>query len=316
MPKLVGHPYRFSPGPPPRSAVRRPPPEAPRPRRPLLRRKRVLIPAGLLLVALGLLAVTASIARRAEEQARLVSAERARFAEFLETRAAPFRRVPLLSARERAQLRRSINAVHLAHGLRLGVEPVAGREGLEALLERRGLERLEAGPYYWVARLTHSVPYLTPDALAALDSIGVRFNRGLAEAGLPPYRFNVSSVLRTGEDQARLRRVNVNAARGTSSHELGTTFDLHAKRYRYGGGALMEVEAALGPPPFDFLADEFARELAAFYERAATDYVSRLEALLGRALIDLEDEGVLVTILERRQPVFHTTVARRLAREP
>lgn len=293
---------------------RAPPPAGPEPpRRPLYRKKRFLIPTGLLLVALGALAVTAYAVKKAEERARIVAAERARFAQFLETREAPFLLVPVLTAREQAQLRRSVNAVHVEHGQRLGVEPVAGREALDSLFAAGSLRRLGESSTYWVARLTHSVPYLTPDGIAALDSIGRRFHQKLTEAGLPLYQFNVSSVLRTGEDQARLRRVNVNAAVGTSSHEFGTTFDLHFRRYRFGGDARADVESALGPLPFDFLYDEFARELAAFYERAATDYVSRLQALLGRALVELEDEGVLVTVMERRQPVFHTTVARRLA---
>ena len=42
-------------------------------------------------------------------------------------------------------------------------------------------------------------------------------------------------------------------------------------------------------------------------------YRSRLLSLLGQTIIELEDEGRLLTVMERRQPVFHTTVAQRLA---
>ena len=48
-------------------------------------------------------------------------------------------------------------------------------------------------------------------------------------------------------------------------------------------------------------------------ERAAVRHADALEAELGRALIDLEDEGVLLALREVRQPCFHVTVARRLA---
>jgi ribosomal protein S25 len=54
------------------------------------------------------------------------------------------------------------------------------------------------------------------------------------------------------------------------------------------------------------------REQTAALDRLAADYPSRLTAALGRALNELEDEGVLVVVRERRQPVYHVTLARRL----
>ncbi|MDX1532457.1 MAG: DUF5715 family protein, partial [Rhodothermales bacterium] len=186
------------------------------------------------------------------------------------------------------------------------------RAELSGLAERAGLVEIGENAYYWVAPLTHSVPYVTESTAALLDSIGVRFQERLAEEGLPPYKYHISSALRTQEDQAALRRVNVNAAVGTSSHEFGTTFDIHFKKYRYGGDARAEVRAAFPDLPYDYLYDEFSDDLAAFYERMTDAYVSRLKALLGETLIELEDEGYLVTVMERRQPVFHTTLAQRL----
>ena len=86
---------------------------------------------------------------------------------------------------------------------------VRGLNALSGLIDKAGeagLVRIDQGsPYYWVADLTHSVPFVTPDAAAVLDSIGVRFQRKLAGYGLPPYAFTISSVLRTQEDQAALR---------------------------------------------------------------------------------------------------------------
>lgn len=302
MPEYIGHPWRPSTPSPPASAPAR--------RRP----HRRLLLLGLFALALGTLATVLYVVRAAEERRRVVEAERARFAAYLDEREAPFRALPTLDARAEALLRRTRNADHVARARTLGVPPVARRADALAQARARGLVELRDGPYYAVARLTYSVPFVTLDAAAALDSIGVRFQAHLARHGLPPYRFVVTSVLRTQEDQARLRGVNVNAARGTSSHEFGTTFDLHYRRFVYGGDARAEVAEALGPLPYAFLYDEFARELEAHYADLGRRYLSRIGAALGRALIELENEGVLLALRERQQPVYHVTVARRLAR--
>ena len=61
------------------------------------------------------------------------------------------------------------------------------------------------------------------------------------------------------------------------------------------------------------LDDELDRAEAAWAEQMAARYPTRLEAVMGRALIGLEDDGVLLALREVRQPCFHVTVARPLA---
>lgn len=225
-----------------------------------------------------------------------------------------FLAVPLLSEAEQAQLRRSLNRTHVRLAEALGTEPIAGRDSLAAAAQRRGLVSIAgASPYYTAGRGTYSVPYLVPAAAAMLDTVGVRFHAALDSAGLPRYRFVVTSPLRSSEDQAALRGVNANAAAGHSSHEYGTTVDLTYRRYGFAGLGTLDV-----PAPKDRLPAFVRRGLIARGERQAREafagfaerYRSRLQALLGRALIALEDEGVLVALMERRQPVFHITVAR------
>ncbi len=312
VPDLIGHPYKPStarPTPPRRSE----PSPTPRPQkrsRPVYRKKRFLIPIGLLLVALGAFAFVTHLAKKAEERRQIVLAERARFADYLEAQEARYLKIGLLTDRQRGLLRRSRNATHVETAQRLGITPVAQRNDVLDHADEAGLVDInKENPYYWVDDLTHSVPFATPDAAAALDSIGVRFQQKLAEFGLPPYKFFVTSVLRTEEDQQKLRGVNVNAAKGTSSHEFGTTFDLQFRAYRYAGDPASE----LWEPAFPFLKEEFATELAAFYDRMEDRYRSRLLALLGETMIELENEGKVITVMEKRQPVFHTTVAERLA---
>ena len=230
-----------------------------------------------------------------------------------------FETISLLSDDEIALLRRSRNARHVELAQRLGVDPPPDtRAEADSVASNDALVRIETDSLYVVLDGQYSVPYLTPSAAASLDSVAVRFRDRLGARGLPPFRFSVSSGWRTAEDQAALRGGNVNAAAGRSSHEYATTYDITYNPTRYS-----PAPDALPPPPRidprvpPFLEDRVRAGLVRHHtealDRLAADYPSRLTAALGRALIDLEDEGVLAVVRERRQPVYHVTVARRLA---
>ena len=230
-----------------------------------------------------------------------------------------FESIPVLSDDEIATLRRSRNARHVALAQDFGVAPPDTRAQADSLAQAGTLVRIETDTLYTVLSMDSSVPYLTPSAAASLDSIAFRFRDYLSRHDLPPFRFAVSSGLRSAEDQAALRGGNVNAAAGRSSHEYATTYDITYNPTRYS-----PAPDALPPPPrvdprVPGLLEGRVRaalvaEQAAALDRLAADYPSRLTAALGRALITLEDEGVLVVVRERRQPVYHITVAQRLVR--
>lgn len=215
------------------------------------------------------------------------------------------RAVPLLTDAEVGLLRRSLNARHVALGESLGVAPPDLLGGAPP-----GLVRVDTLSSVLVLDGEFSDPLLTPDAAAALDLISDRFRDGLAGARLPPYRPVATSLLRSAESQAALRRVNANAAAGRSSHEFGTTFDLAYRRFE----PVARVVAVAPRVPRPFRASvrrAVAARVAAEYARLAREYPSRLDAVLGRALIALEDGGVLVALRERNQAVYHVTGARR-----
>jgi hypothetical protein len=222
--------------------------------------------------------------------------------------------IPVLTDAEIAELRRSRNARHVETAEALGIDPPETRAEADSLADAFDLVPIETNARYVVLPGQYSVPYLTPSAAASLDSIAVRFRARLAAAGLPPFRFAVSSGWRTAADQAALRGGNVNAAAGRSSHEYATTYDITYNPTRYS-----PAPDALPPPPRvdprvpGFLEGAVRAAVVARQredlDALAAAYPSRLTAALGRALIELEDEGVLITVRERRQPVFHTTVA-------
>jgi hypothetical protein len=232
-----------------------------------------------------------------------VIARSARLADSVEALLEP---VPLLTPGEESGLRRASNAQQLARARALGLR-ITDEAALRAALDAGTLVTLEDSTDLWVVRaLDHSQPYVTPDARALLARIGERFQERLGEMGLPRYRLEVSSVLRSPASQAELRAGNVNAAAGTSTHEYGTTLDV-----AYSGYA-----APADGGEFEGLASAPARAIAhrasvALLEAAAARKSRELQKILGDVLRELQAAGDVLVTLERQQPVYHFTVARR-----
>ena len=133
--------------------------------------------------------------------------------------------LPVMTTAQENALRRFLNASHVARARELGVR-VTDRAARDSLVAAGRLVELEDSTAYWIVRPGTSPTYMVPEVPALLEELGRRFQERLAEMGLPPYRIEVTSALRTSERQARLRGRNPNAAAGVSSHEFGTTVDL------------------------------------------------------------------------------------------
>ena len=217
---------------------------------------------------------------------------------------------PLLRPREEAALRRYSNAANLERARRLG-QRVADSTDAERLIGQGVLVRLEDSTRHWVVRdLQASLGIVTPDTRVLLETIGDRFHERLSEIGLPAFRFEISSMLRTAADQAALRERNPNAATGESAHEFGTTVDIPYSAY----AAPAELPAGLVPddaPPSLRTALERVARLA--LERVAARKSRELQAIMGQVLREAQDRGDVLVTLERLQPVYHITVAAPLA---
>jgi hypothetical protein len=213
--------------------------------------------------------------------------------------------VPLLTPAQESTLRRFGTAEQLARARSLGVRP-ADSAALAAAIAERALVELEDSSEHWVVReLDHSVALVTPDTRALVQEIGRRFQDRIARLGLPPYRLEVTSVLRTAESQADLRTSNPNAAAGTSTHEYGTTVDLAYSAFAAPADA--HAPAHEEPAWLDAYLDRVA---AAMLEAAAARKSRELQAILGEVLREMQAEGAMMVTLERQQPVYHITVAR------
>jgi hypothetical protein len=219
------------------------------------------------------------------------------------------RPIPLLRPAEENRLRTHLNAAHVARARALGVRPANDAE-LEALVRDGRLVLLDPSNEYWIVReRAQRRAYVTPDVPPLLERIARGFQARLAEHDIPPYRLEITSVLRTAAEQAELRRQNPNAAAGVSSHEFGTTLDIAYESF----APPLELPAGLvadAPPGMEAALERVA---ALALETIGGRKSREMQAFLGHTLIQLQAAGDVLVILERLQPVYHITVGRRLA---
>ena len=169
------------------------------------------------------------------------------------------------------------NHVQLVAAQQWGVLPVKDREDAEQ--RKQELVYMASSPYYDMAHLDASIPYLVPHAAILLQDIGMAFIDSLQARNMPLYRIVVSSVLRSEADVVRLRRTNKNATE-QSCHLYGTTFDINYTTFKPVGSA-REIDEQL--------------EI-------------RLKNILGQVLYDLRSQDRCFVKYERVQPCFHITV--------
>lgn len=171
------------------------------------------------------------------------------------------------------------NDVQLVAANRWGVKPVKNRQDAE----RRKDELVYIGysPYYNIDPLYSSIPYLVPRAAILLQDIGQAFFDSLQVKGVPLHRIIVTSVLRTQDDVAKLRRHNGNATEN-SCHLYGTTVDICYNRYQ-------TVEDPDGPKRREVRNDS-------------------LKFVLSEVLDDMRQQKRCFVKYEVKQGCFHLTV--------
>lgn len=172
-----------------------------------------------------------------------------------------------------------LNDAHLEVAKRIGIRPISSRE--EAVnLGSSKLVEIIPNEFYSMDSLTHSIPFLIPQASALLDTIGSNFLDSLTCKGLNLNQVIVTSVLRTQDDVKRLRRRNGNAS-DNSAHTYGTTFDLSYRRFK-------KIEDPDGRPMQDVGADT-------------------LKLVLAEVLRDLRKADRCYIKYELKQGCFHIT---------
>lgn len=217
-------------------------------------------------------------------------------------------RLPGLIGSIRQDMRRHLNAAHVAAARRNGIGPVRDSAHLAALVDQGDLVQLPDSSHWWVLRdLDRSVPYVTPGTRAALEEIGRRFHVRLDEHGLPPFRLDITSALRTSQQQSALRRRNSNASATTSSHEFGTTVDI--AYLNFAAPESLDHES-LAADLVEQLSQPMRADLITRLDSLGLRHAPHLEGELGAVLQQLQREGMVLPLRERSQPVYHITVAR------
>ena len=167
---------------------------------------------------------------------------------------------------------RDNNPHQLANARKYGIEPLEDRSQLRKV--RRRLRHIEDCEYYAIDPLTHSVPYLTPNAAKLLKKIGKGFQKKLRKHKMGEYKIIVTSVLRTKDDVRRLMKTNKNAV-PNSAHCHATTFDITYRRYQHVRGPKASAR--------------------------------QLKYLLGETVDELRSDGLCLVRYETNQTCLHIT---------
>jgi len=108
-----------------------------------------------------------------------------------------------------------MNNLHLEAAQKIGINPISSRE--EAGKASKKMIEISTNKYYEVEKLTHSIPFLVPEAAKLLEDIGRNFQDTL---------YNLKTV----SDVSQLRKSNINSSEN-SAHLFGTTFDISWVRF-------------------------------------------------------------------------------------
>ncbi len=200
------------------------------------------------------------------------------------------------------KLRTYLNPAHLDAAAKFGLDPLAHESEITELVAGNRLVRVEPKPeslfYFYNVRNTYRA--LTPSAREGLDLLTRRLQQNfLRHAKLPPVKIAISSMIRPAAYQDGLREVNANATM-TTTHSSGISFDIFYDDYYIvlppptGSNRISDALLALVRTRLGFLMGDALR--------------GQLRSILAETLIQLQDEGSLYAILEKRQRCYHVTI--------
>ena len=173
------------------------------------------------------------------------------------------------------------NEIHLIQAQKNGLKiPFTTTEDflskIDELKRKSILIEVTDNKFYQLKSLSHSKPYLIPEAVDMLNEIGYRFQKRLKDKKYKNYRFRITSLLRTQETQSSLSHFNHNATLH-SAHLYGTTVDISYKN---------------------------------FYNTKNDTIESSYEAVqtLTNVLLEMRQQCKFLAVRERHQSCFHITV--------
>lgn len=200
------------------------------------------------------------------------------------------------------KLRTYLLKYHQRAARKYGAGPAKDSSHTLELLREGKLTELESDPenpyYFYNVRKEHR--YLTPMAAEGLMRTALRFQEKLRERGaIASAKLAVSSALRPLDYQEGLLSRNFNATL-ESTHSYGTSFDIFFDDYY----------VVLPEPESDSVTGRAIQEnVRRRFGFLMGDALRRqFHPVLMETLIELQNEGLLYAILERKQRCYHVTV--------
>ncbi len=174
-----------------------------------------------------------------------------------------------------------INDVQLVHAMKNGLKKPFKTDkellaDIENLKRKSILLEVVENNFYQFKNITHSQPFLIPEAIDMLNEIGYRFQKKMEAKKKNYFKYQITSLLRTEEEQTKLHHRNGNAA-SHSTHMYGTTVDISYK---------------------DFFNIKVNKKESSF------DAVQAMT----KVLMEMRQECRLLCVRERHQSCFHITV--------
>ncbi len=211
--------------------------------------------------------------------------------------------VPIYSdyatGRREAILRTHLLADHLEvarrHGLAPDIDPdQAKREGKLVPILRNPKS------LFFFYGLKRENRFLTPLARRGLEEVTRRFNENLRRrGGKGKVKLALSSAFRSEAYQKKLRKENLNAS-VISSHSYGASFDIFWDDF------FVAVEGVYNiPAPME---ESFGKLTSRTGFLLGDGLRRQFRTILMETLIEMQNEGRLYAILEKRQRCYHITI--------
>ncbi len=140
---------------------------------------------------------------------------------------------------------------------------------------------------------------MTPKALKGLNKIVTRFQKNIRKRikNAPAVKVAISSVIRTTKYQKKLFGVEF-----VSTHSYGSTFDIFFDDYFV---QLPESKLLANNQTFKTIQKKMDKKFGFLLGDALRQ---QFRSILMETLIQLQNEGVLYAILEKRQRCYHITI--------
>jgi len=204
-----------------------------------------------------------------------------------------------ITPKEIKLLRKYLFKKHFAVAQKVGIGPVKDILEMKKFIQNKKLVSIDLKDKNWYFYgVKKNLRYLTPKTLAGLQKITKRLEKNLKNSDISnKVKIALSSAIRPMRYQLKLRKSNANAV-VKSTHSYGVSFDIFYDDY------YISIKNNLATPNKKSTDKLFV----------TTGFIlghslrRQLKGILAKTIIELQNEGVLYSTIEKRQRCFHLTI--------